>query len=471
MAAIFGFAVSNATEVTFDFTKNAYGLPNDQSTYVTTPTTITADGVSILLGQSGTGNAWRMWTDGLREYYKGNPYFTVSANGEPIKAVSWTTTATSASFVLDGTSEPMTSWTGNETSVTFVSTSTDNKAVKTITVIFGEDAEVEEPEESVTPEVREYNVTDAIKAITDGYEGEAIITGIVTRTTYFNDKFGSITYFISDDGTTTDELQVYGGLGLNGEKFAAQTDVVAGAKVVVKGSVKMYQGTPEVDMNSVLLSYEAPEGEEVEEPVVPPTEEPEYEYVTFDFANPTLYGYDIEDGQTEIDLTGVTLTSEMFSILSEATETASTKPRFFYGTSNGVSSWSYRFYKDNTITIFANTANVAIMNIVFDATNLNNTSIVFSDNGSFDKNNKWSATSEDGVSSMTITKTATGSNPVIKMITVYYQEKDTTGIDTVNSDNEISVYYNLQGIRVNETAPGNMYIKRTGNNVSKVIVR
>lgn len=253
-AATLSLVSGMASTVTFDFTSNDYGLPNDKNTYVTTPATISSEGVSILLGQSGSGNAWRMWDDGLREYYSGKPYFTVSANGEPIKAVSWTVVS-GATFALEGTTTNITSWEGNETSVTFVSTATKNAAVKTITVTFGEGAEVPD-----VPETPEYNVAQAIEAINGGYTGEAIITGIVTRTTNFNATYGSITYYISDDGTTTNDLQVYGGLGLNGAKFTSQSDVAVGAKVVVKGNVKLYNNTPEVDMNSELLSYEAPEG-------------------------------------------------------------------------------------------------------------------------------------------------------------------------------------------------------------------
>ena len=132
-AATFG---ASAASVTFDFTTNDYGLPNDAKTYVTVPATISQGDVTITL--NGGENSWRLWNDGLREYYSKNPSFTVEADGQNITKVSWTV-ASGATFALEGTTDNITEWTGSQTSVTFVSTAKDNKAVKTITVVYGED--------------------------------------------------------------------------------------------------------------------------------------------------------------------------------------------------------------------------------------------------------------------------------------------------------------------------------------------
>ena len=67
---------------------------------------------------------------------------------------------------------------------------------------------------------------------------------------------GSITYWISDDGTTTSQLQVYKGKGLNGANFTAATDLALGADVIVFGTLKNYNSTtPEIDAGSKLISY------------------------------------------------------------------------------------------------------------------------------------------------------------------------------------------------------------------------
>lgn len=104
------------------------------------------------------------------------------------------------------------------------------------------------------------SVSEAIALINGGSTAEITVKGIISRVTYFNANYGSLTYYISDNGSTTGDLQVYGGLGLNGAKFSAQTDLAVGGTVVVKGKGKLYNGAPEIDLNSVLISYTAPSG-------------------------------------------------------------------------------------------------------------------------------------------------------------------------------------------------------------------
>lgn len=45
--------------------------------------------------------------------------------------------------------------------------------------------------------------------------------------------YGSLSYYISDDGTTGNELQVYGGLSFDGKKFTSVDDIKVGDVVVV----------------------------------------------------------------------------------------------------------------------------------------------------------------------------------------------------------------------------------------------
>ena len=66
----------------------------------------------------------------------------------------------------------------------------------------------------------------------------------------------SITYWISDNGEQANELEVYGGLAMNGEKFEAQDDLAVGDKVVVFGTLKDYSGTKEFDKNNYLVAFE-----------------------------------------------------------------------------------------------------------------------------------------------------------------------------------------------------------------------
>lgn len=66
--------------------------------------------------------------------------------------------------------------------------------------------------------------------------------------------FGSLSYNISDDGTTGNELQVFGGLSFDGEKFTSVDDIKVGDVVVVYGKLKKYNTTYELDKNNILIS-------------------------------------------------------------------------------------------------------------------------------------------------------------------------------------------------------------------------
>ena len=87
---------------------------------------------------------------------------------------------------------------------------------------------------------------------------EVYVSGIISQVDSYNSNYSSITYWISDDGTTTDQMEVYSGLDLNGEGFSAVTDLAVGDIVTVKGYVKKYNSTPEFNYNNQLVSWERP---------------------------------------------------------------------------------------------------------------------------------------------------------------------------------------------------------------------
>ena len=89
-------------------------------------------------------------------------------------------------------------------------------------------------------------------------ETEVYVSGIISQVDSFNSKYGSITYWISDDGTTEGQMEVYSGLNINGKQFSAKDDLQVGDIVTVKGYVKMYDTTPEFDKNNQLESFERP---------------------------------------------------------------------------------------------------------------------------------------------------------------------------------------------------------------------
>ena len=100
---------------------------------------------------------------------------------------------------------------------------------------------------------------EIINALADGGETtDAYVKGTISQVTSYNSTYKSITYYISDDGKTTSELQVYSGKGLNGAEFAAKEDLSVGDQVVIKGKLKKYvkngNVTPEINQSSEIVS-------------------------------------------------------------------------------------------------------------------------------------------------------------------------------------------------------------------------
>ena len=92
--------------------------------------------------------------------------------------------------------------------------------------------------------------------------GDAYVKGIISKVQSFNDKYKSITYYISDNGQTDNQLQVYSGKGLNGADFSALTDLEVGKTIIVKGKLKKYVNnntgavTNEIDQSSEIISIQ-----------------------------------------------------------------------------------------------------------------------------------------------------------------------------------------------------------------------
>ena len=82
--------------------------------------------------------------------------------------------------------------------------------------------------------------------------------GIISEVGDFNSKYSELTYYISDDGTTTNQLEVYQGLGLNGDKFTSADNLQTGWTVVVKGILKVFKSTLEFNYGSKITSLTKP---------------------------------------------------------------------------------------------------------------------------------------------------------------------------------------------------------------------
>lgn len=107
-----------------------------------------------------------------------------------------------------------------------------------------------------------YTVAQAIAATPESGTSEKVyIHGIVSA--FFGDDIMSdgsnFRYYISDDGTTTNQLLVYKGKGLNNVAFEKVDDLQIGDEVVVYGGLTTYNNASEVASGNYISSLIRPE--------------------------------------------------------------------------------------------------------------------------------------------------------------------------------------------------------------------
>lgn len=103
-----------------------------------------------------------------------------------------------------------------------------------------------------------YNVAGALYLITEGKttDEDVAVKGIISQIDEIDTgSFGNATYYISDDGTTAKQLQVYRGYYLNGDRFKDKAAIKVGDKVIVSGQLTYHnQKTPEFAQGSSIYS-------------------------------------------------------------------------------------------------------------------------------------------------------------------------------------------------------------------------
>ena len=88
-----------------------------------------------------------------------------------------------------------------------------------------------------------------------GLSESVYVKGTVSQASKsLNTTYGSLSYYISDDGKKENELQVFGGLSFDGKKFTSIDDIKVGDVVVVYGKLKKFGTTYELDKNNILIS-------------------------------------------------------------------------------------------------------------------------------------------------------------------------------------------------------------------------
>ena len=139
--------------------------------------------------------------------------------------------------------------------------------------------------------------------------GNVYIQGVVSsfQNTSIVGDGSNYRYYISDDGTTTIQLLVYKGKGLNQATFTNANDLLVGDEVVIYGSLITYQNAPEVASGNYLYSWNRP---------TPPAQE--YTLTIGDPANIAIHaGYGetgsqyygtLNNGDSELILSGTEIT-------------------------------------------------------------------------------------------------------------------------------------------------------------------
>lgn len=517
---------ASAETATFDFASNQYGMPADNSTYVTLPHTCTEGDISLELNATTQNNAIRVWNSAVRFYKNKGAYFTVSAKSGTITNIELTVNG--ATFAVDGTTNNVTSWTGTATSVKFNYTNNSgNKDLQKVVVtytpaggvtvdvpefspaggIFSEAQTVTLTSEGNTiyytidganptddtsdgstikynapitvdktttikaiafdandnksgivsqtytivetypgaegdgTEANPYNAAGAYNAALLGSTANVYVKGKIASVASFNSKYGSISYYISADGTETNQLYIYGGLGLGAKQFAAQTDLKAGDEVVVKGKLDIYQDTPQIAQNSELISLNG-------ETYTPEPVETEGDGTE---ANPFI----ITDVNKITDLGAYTGTYWVKGYIVG-----------FYAGTNDVT-FSAENAQATNIALAATkdctdaslcipvqlSAKPASCNVVREALNLKDNPTRIGEEVSI-YGNIQSYFSTNGLKNTTDYKLASD------------------GVEGIEIDENAPVeYYNLQGVRIERPATAGVYLVKKGNKVTKTIIR
>lgn len=169
-------------------------------------------------------------------------------------------------------------------------------------------------------------------------------TGIVSQTDGLSN--GTITYYISDDGTTTNQLEIYKGKSYDGVNFTSADDIQVGDIVVVYGNLQKYNSIYEFNATNRLVSLVRPvvpshdvtfsangtafstttakEGANIEFPTENPTDEGDFKFI----------GWSTEDWTGEVDdrpatlVTSATMGTEdmtIYAVYAIATEGTSVR--------------------------------------------------------------------------------------------------------------------------------------------------
>ena len=184
------------------------------------------------------------------------------------------TTGVTVTATVDNVVSPSYSWTTNDSYITLVNPTSRTVTIKPNTeepgsatvhlAIAGTDLEADVAVTLTSPLPGEtagtaYTVQQAKDSIDEnGAQNGVYVRGIISQIDEYFSNYHSITYWISDDGTTANQFEVYSGKGLDNANFSSENDLVLGSSVVIYGNIKLYSGVYEFGSGSKIVSLVLP---------------------------------------------------------------------------------------------------------------------------------------------------------------------------------------------------------------------
>ena len=136
---------------------------------------------------------------------------------------------------------------------------TETTTVKAIAVDGSNNSEIAEKTFEKATILTVAEAIDYIGTLGEETSDIVYVKGIVSQVDSYNSQYHSITYWISDEGETTTQMEVYSGKGLNNANFTGKDDLQIGDEVTVCGKVKMFNSIPEFEKNNYLVAFNRPE--------------------------------------------------------------------------------------------------------------------------------------------------------------------------------------------------------------------
>ncbi len=99
-----------------------------------------------------------------------------------------------------------------------------------------------------------FTVAQAMAAIDGGSTANAYVKGIISQIDEVYTQNGNATYWISDDGTTAKQFELYRGKYLDGANFTSADQIAVGDEVVVYGKLTKYGDTYELGSGNKIVS-------------------------------------------------------------------------------------------------------------------------------------------------------------------------------------------------------------------------